>query len=346
MKISRRSFLASCSAIALSTSTRADALTGFRAMMMTRTEHDQSLTWVTSAGSLGTWNEGATVSTSVTAMDPDGTAVSYAVVGGTLPAGLALNGSTGAITGTAGAVAATSTSNFTIRATDVNGGGIDRAFAITVTDVATPLSITYGGRATDETDRTTYTFAGLPVGSPATSRVVVVCVTASTGAANRTTAALSVGGVAATKLVEDIFTGGTSYSLCAIYSAVVPVGSSADVVVTFSNGSVYRAFVSTYYFYGPSNAAYATAIDRSNPVSVNLSVPSGGVVIGVANNLNNAVTINWTGLTGNYTGPCGTTATTSVASGNFATGQTVTVTANVPSGSNVTYNGVFASFAP
>ena len=55
--------------------------------------------------------------------------LTYSLAAGTLPAGLSLNASTGAITGTP---SATGTSNFTVRATDARGNVADRAGSIAV----------------------------------------------------------------------------------------------------------------------------------------------------------------------------------------------------------------------
>jgi hypothetical protein len=87
--------------------------------------------WTTTSGSLGSYAAGSSVSTSVSATDPDGTSLTYSVTSGSLPSGLLLNSSSGAITGTASSVFSTTTSNFTIRASDgVNHAS--RSFSITI----------------------------------------------------------------------------------------------------------------------------------------------------------------------------------------------------------------------
>ena len=95
---------------------------------------DVSPTWSTASGSLGEVYEDFTTSTiSTTATDADGDTVSYSIQSGSLPTGLSLNSSTGAITGTpnvndsyaSGGV----THNFTLRAT-ANSKTADRAFSI------------------------------------------------------------------------------------------------------------------------------------------------------------------------------------------------------------------------
>jgi len=95
---------------------------------------DASPAWSTASGSLGEVYEDVTISTITTsATDTDGDTIVYSVQSGTLPTGLSLNSSTGAITGTpnvndtyaSGGV----THNFTLRAT-ANSKTADRAFSI------------------------------------------------------------------------------------------------------------------------------------------------------------------------------------------------------------------------
>ena len=85
--------------------------------------------WTTSAGSLGSNAAGSSVSYTVAATN----ATSFAIQSGSLPGGVSLNTSTGAITGTESGVTAETTYSFTIRATDAEGQTADRAFSITIT---------------------------------------------------------------------------------------------------------------------------------------------------------------------------------------------------------------------
>ena len=89
--------------------------------------------WTTSAGSLGTVQNGGTINFTVAATN----ATSFAVQSGALPGGASLNTSTGAITGTESGSTQTTTFNFTIRATDAEGQTADRAFSITISHGAT-----------------------------------------------------------------------------------------------------------------------------------------------------------------------------------------------------------------
>ena len=95
---------------------------------------DDNPIFATASGSIGTIGDGQRSSYSlspVTATDPEGVSVTYAIQSGSLPTGLSLNTSSGAITGTAGAVGSDTTSTFTIRAT-AGSQTSDRQFTITV----------------------------------------------------------------------------------------------------------------------------------------------------------------------------------------------------------------------
>jgi hypothetical protein len=97
-------------------------------------------TWSTSAGSLGSVFASSSVNFTVAATS-DST-VSYSVTSGSLPSGVSLNSSTGAITGTAPAVGSSTTYNFTIRATDSENQDTDRNFSMAVNPIVS-ISIDY-----------------------------------------------------------------------------------------------------------------------------------------------------------------------------------------------------------
>jgi len=92
--------------------------------------------WTTASGSLATIYDsmvGDAVSLSVSATDPDGDTVTYALAAGdSLPSGLSLNTSTGAITGTVSAVGSDTTTTFDIEAQTDNADAVARTFSITV----------------------------------------------------------------------------------------------------------------------------------------------------------------------------------------------------------------------
>lgn len=88
--------------------------------------------WQTAAGNLGTFTEFSNISISVSASDQEGTAVTYSSVN--LPSWLSLNTSNGSITGIAPSVSSDTTYQFNVTATD----GINsttRLFNVVITNV-------------------------------------------------------------------------------------------------------------------------------------------------------------------------------------------------------------------
>ena len=89
--------------------------------------------WSTLAGSVGTVYEGDPASVALSASDPEGGALTFSITSGALPSGLTLNTSTGAISGTSavGDSYASNgvTHNFTVSASD-GSNTVARAFSI------------------------------------------------------------------------------------------------------------------------------------------------------------------------------------------------------------------------
>ena len=116
---------------------RVSAASGLASTLENQINVDQQPVYSTAAGSLGTVTHGARTgfTTTVVAADPEsGGDVVYTLESGSLPAGASLTStSSGAvISGNLTAVGSNTTSNFTIRAKDVNSNTSDRAFSITV----------------------------------------------------------------------------------------------------------------------------------------------------------------------------------------------------------------------
>ena len=93
---------------------------------------NQTPSWTTSAGSLGSFSEQSTISTiTLAATDPESGSITFSVTTGSLPGGLSLNSSNGQITGTLNTnITGTTTTNFTVTASD-GTNSVGRAFSIT-----------------------------------------------------------------------------------------------------------------------------------------------------------------------------------------------------------------------
>ena len=104
---------------------------------------DNSPVWQTASGTIYTGNDVTDVSVTVSATDADGETVAYSETTSVLSgAGLSLNSSTGAITGTPTGVSSDTTYTFTLRATS-GGKTADRQFSIVINNaVVTTFSYT------------------------------------------------------------------------------------------------------------------------------------------------------------------------------------------------------------
>lgn len=92
---------------------------------------NQNPTWNTQSN-LGTYHRLDSVSIPLSANDPEGQNVTYAFTGGVMPGGLSLNTSNWSISGTISGAASIQTYNFTITATDAQGGQTSRTFSMNV----------------------------------------------------------------------------------------------------------------------------------------------------------------------------------------------------------------------
>lgn len=163
---------------------------------------------------------------------------------------------------------------------------------ILLSKIGYPVEATLTDHAYNPADQTSYSFASQSFGVAADNRHVVVCVGGLAGAGARSVSSMTIGGVAATKVVEIAL----NAVACAIYIANVPTGTTGTVSVTF-NAPMVRAAIAVYrvVFIG-SAVAHDTATNVGDPASVNIDVPAGGVGIGFSINAN-ITSVIWSGLT-------------------------------------------------
>lgn len=153
---------------------------------------------------------------------------------------------------------------------------------------STPPDLSYLSSTSSTSSLTTYTFAGQTLGAASTGRYIVVVATVSTAAAGITINSMTIGGVAATEIVEKVGTGGTANRTIAIYIAKVPTGTTGDIEFTCSTTGV-RCALAWWRLEGiPSTAAAATA---SGTTSADINVSANDIVIvGAHDNSTTAMT--------------------------------------------------------
>jgi len=142
------------------------------------------------------------------------------------------------------------------------------------------LSLTYQGSVTTTSASTTFTYTSAPIGTAASNRLVIVVVGnrwgASSGGLNVT--AVTVGGVSA---VQQVVT--TSPTIVSIWSAIVPTGTTANVVATYSAGPLGTS-MSVYTIHGGASitaktTAQAVQSGGINPISTTMNVTNKDIVI-------------------------------------------------------------------
>ncbi|MET3664717.1 putative Ig domain-containing protein [Caulobacter sp. 1776] len=184
--------------------------------------------------------------------------MAFAISAGSLPTGLSLNASTGAITGTPTAAGAYA---FTVQATDNNGatatqaysGAIAAALAITTATLPTPvLSIAYGETVATSGGAAPVTFAvsagSLPTGLALNASTGAITGTpAAAGAYSFTIQATDNNGVTATQAYSGSITSGFAITTGTLPTPVLSIaygqtvatsGGAAPVIFAVSSGSL------------------------------------------------------------------------------------------------------------
>jgi len=152
---------------------------------------------------------------------------------------------------------------------------------------------------------TTYTFAAMAIGAASANRLVIALLFSHDGAgtAGDAPTSVTIGGVTATIHVSGVGTGANECS-ASVCSALVPTGTTADVVATWPDART-RAGCGVYTLtdYGSATpVATASAIDDPNTaVSVSLTVTAIQVgVVGSTSNPGASTTCTWTNATENF----------------------------------------------
>lgn len=155
--------------------------------------------------------------------------------------------------------------------------------------------VTYQGSITGT--GTTITYTAAPIGTAATNRVVIV----TTGVRDLNTGyatSVSIGGITATKQVES------TSPYASIWSAVVPTGTTANVVVGYSNSTTGVAFSVHTIHGGASATAKLTASNtddtNSTSISTTMNVSVDDVVIMACASDSSGSFLTFVGVTKKY----------------------------------------------
>jgi len=156
--------------------------------------------------------------------------------------------------------------------------------------------------ASETVGGTSITHSGMSIGDANSTRLVVVGIVGTNGTSSSPSlTSATIGGVSAT--ITKQYTGGSSgdYTLSAIFIAAVPTGTTADIVMNFSQ-ALDNSHIAIFRLVNvPSSTAYATAqaTRGSSPRSTTINIPDKGLLIvtGFGSNTNN---VTWSGVTEAY----------------------------------------------
>lgn len=169
----------------------------------------------------------------------------------------------------------------------------------------------------DETNRTTYTFAGASLGTAAAKRYIVVCVFIP-GNVNETVVSVTVGGVSASLAASS--PAGGSVRRAEIWFSPVPTGTTGDIVITMS-AEVVRLAAGHYALYDINPTVYDEDTDGgADTQTASVTVPNGSIVIGAAS-CAAATGYTWTGLTEDLDANGGLSGSTRYSSASLAATQ-------------------------
>lgn len=196
-------------------------------------------------------------------------------------------------------------------------------------------SVVYQTNVGSTSDLTTYTFTAAAIGTASPNRAVVI-VAATVGAALRTISTVTIGGVSASLVKQQT----QGFSDTEMWIAAVPTGTTGDIVVTYSAGTL-RCGVGVWAVYNlQSMTALTTSGSTASPNSLNLNTTANSIVIAGCGTTSGGTSFSWAGVTERYDADFDITQTGGDAT--ISTPETPrTITATVGAG---TLTGVAACF--
>lgn len=173
------------------------------------------------------------------------------------------------------------------------------------------------------------TQSGVNIGEPSTDRLVILAIGNHRGAADTALDSVTINGVTATLDVNVYQQSGAGMAAACICHAIVPTGSSVDVVISKTAAALSANHFNVWVVRGYASATpYHTtsSVGTSSPRSGSLNIPSGGFAIGSSSLREYPYDLTWTFLTetsseaASITGEMETAAAYALGS---ATGQSI-----------------------
>lgn len=162
---------------------------------------------------------------------------------------------------------------------------------------ATPATFIYKGSDTQEPNQSAYTYSGKDIGTAATDRFVIVGITAHDSSGSKNVTSVTIGGVAATQLSDGNDASGVCS--CDLWGAVVPSGTTADIVFNLAASATKSAIVWGVAYNLQSTTPVDTLVVNTaaaSPLAGNIDVDAGGFVFGIVTVQNTVATYTMTGV--------------------------------------------------
>jgi len=205
-------------------------------------------------------------------------------------------------------------------------------------------TIVHTADPTDSVDRTNYTFSGVAIGTAATNRRIIVGVGNRFTSGNPTISSLTVAGIPATQVAH--VSAGASTVKATLFIADVPTGTTADIVVNQSGGTVNCGLGvwAAYDLLSSTATDFGTSV--ANPATDGIAVSAGGIIVGyaVTGGSDAPRTHTWTGISEEFDETIEGFIAHTGASGEFASASTPTLTVTPSAALALGPAAVFASF--
>jgi hypothetical protein len=209
-----------------------------------------------------------------------------------------------------------------------------------------PVTVSYTDDDWQSTGATTsHTLSGAAIGSAEAGRIIVVGA-GSYGQQDRTITGVTVGGVSAVSVAG--YTTSPSFPfITELFTAVVPTGTTADIVVTWSGINYVCAF-GVWAVYGASSTVHDTIATTGDPdpMTGTIDCPAGGAIVGWAYSGGANCTHTWVGVTESFDNNPSASQNHTGASDAFATTQSGLTVSCTPTNSPSSTGMVVASFEP
>jgi hypothetical protein len=197
--------------------------------------------------------------------------------------------------------------------------------------------------AAQETNAAAFTFSGAAIGTAAVDRYVVVSVGVD-GAGAGNTSGVTVGGIPCNLAVQAA---ADNENVTSIWYAPVPIGTTADVIVTLS-ATKGNCVIATFSVTGMAPFIYDSFSNSAEDGAGTIDCPKGGCVIGCfLGGQASATTVTWVGIT-EYSDDyaAGENHVFSNAVSNFSAAQEDLTVSSTPSLTTVEETACCVAFAP